>query len=358
MLKFEKIEDATRAFRNGDIEPSDTKIEIAGMVYQYQTSSNIPFKHIVTGKDFGYLVYIVIPKHRDQIKEKNMREWMVFVYKKMKPIKILMTSRARHNRNLNREESMSNIVERDATNNRDVIGETMELRFTNLPSSNILKGKVDTGADISSLHCDNYDIDKASNRITFSCSHLSNNNITLPLNDIQAVKTADGVKNRPVIELSIKVGDKVIENVKFNLKNRADMEHPVLIGQNILDAGKFLIDPSKESIMEDQKLETHDVDWEHLSMIARSIPDSVVDDLLPNPDEDRVETNVMDDINDEVDVHDEMHGVDHDEDIHSLVEILRKSDISFSDIITHLESSDIVDGEMSPVSDELSTLDR
>jgi len=134
----------------------------------------------------------------------------------------------------------------NTTNNRQILGDFAEIRFTNLPASAFIRGKVDTGATICSLHADNYTVNKDTNMITFKCPHISENNITLPLVDRQATKTADnGTEYRPVIEMSVKIDDVVMNNVKFNLNDRSNMDCPVLIGQNLIKAGKFLIDPTK-----------------------------------------------------------------------------------------------------------------
>jgi len=152
-------------------------------------------------------------------------------------------------------------------NEREVIGDYIELRFTNLPSSSFLRGKVDTGATICSLHCDGHQINEQTGQITFKCSHLSANSITVPLADRQAVKTADnGTEYRPVIEMSVKVGENVIDNVKFNLNDRSKMDCPILIGQNLIKEGNFLIDPKKQVVekkSDDQKNVDKDNKIEH-----------------------------------------------------------------------------------------------
>jgi len=152
-------------------------------------------------------------------------------------------------------------------NEREVIGDYIELRFTNLPSSSFLRGKVDTGATICSLHCDGHQINEQTGQITFKCSHLSANSITVPLADRQAVKTADnGTEYRPVIEMSVKIGENVIDNVKFNLNDRSKMDCPILIGQNLIKEGNFLIDPKKQVVekkSDDQKNVDKDNKIEH-----------------------------------------------------------------------------------------------
>jgi len=63
-----------------------------------------------------------------------------------------------------------------------------------------------------------------------------------PVVDSRLVKSAHGIKLRPVIKAEIVIGGKVI-SAKFTLADRSHMKFPVLIGQNILRKG-FLIDPT------------------------------------------------------------------------------------------------------------------
>ncbi|VVB81259.1 Putative ATP-dependant zinc protease [uncultured archaeon] len=57
------------------------------------------------------------------------------------------------------------------------------------------------------------------------------------------VKSAHGVRYRPVVTAEILIAGQAIES-EFTLAEREHMKYQVLIGQNILKKG-FLIDPSK-----------------------------------------------------------------------------------------------------------------
>ena len=147
------------------------------------------------------------------------------------------------------------------------IGSTVEVRFTNIPGSSPMKGKVDTGADISSLHATEYTI--LNNNITFVCPELSHNKITIPLTTQQQVKSSDGgMEYRPVVTLNVKVNGKLLTNVEFNLNDRGNMEFPILIGKNLLIRGGFKIDP---------KLDEHET----------LQGDAIIDNPRPNTQQDR-----------------------------------------------------------------------
>ena len=65
-----------------------------------------------------------------------------------------------------------------------------------------------------------------------------------PIVKRKLVRSAHGTTVRPVIMAKIKINGKTIEG-EFTLAQRAHLTYPVLIGQNILKKGKFLIDTLK-----------------------------------------------------------------------------------------------------------------
>lgn len=317
MINFENVESASIAFAGGEIPYEFEGLTISGVEYRYSRSSKITYKNLLSGRSDGFMIYAVHPRDKEKMQNAGLREWIALVYKKLKPKHLVVTSAARL------KYRMDALTE-SQDNGRNVVGETVELRFVNLPSSSILKGKVDTGADICSLHCDRYDIDKATNRITFQCSHLSNNSITVPLSDIQAVKTADGVKNRPVIEMSVKIRDTVYESIKFNLKDRSEMDTPVLVGQNLLDKGNFLIDPTKTTTVdESQDIDSiSNLDWQTISEILAE---------LENADSDEADEIDIDDMNANVEE------VDH-QSLDNLFQTLRGCDNTFRELMDYAAS--------------------
>jgi hypothetical protein len=67
-------------------------------------------------------------------------------------------------------------------------------------------------------------------------------------NRVKLVKSASGVGRRPLILVKTKIKNKMMEE-EFTLADRKHMKYPILIGQNILKKGDFLIDPNKEVIL-------------------------------------------------------------------------------------------------------------
>lgn len=58
------------------------------------------------------------------------------------------------------------------------------------------------------------------------------------------IKQAHGSSERPVIRCKIRIAGLEIEP-EFTIADRSHMKYKILIGQNILKKGNFLIDPNK-----------------------------------------------------------------------------------------------------------------
>ena len=62
----------------------------------------------------------------------------------------------------------------------------------------------------------------------------------------KVVKSASGVEKRAIVEAQVRINGLIMKN-EFTIADRSHMTYPMLIGQNILKQGKFLIDPLKEA---------------------------------------------------------------------------------------------------------------
>lgn len=206
---------------------------------------------------------------------------------------------------------MSDIIN-EATNvqgNQNVIGDTATVRFTSLPGSGALKAKVDTGADLCSLHAEKWVINN--NKVHFNCPKLSPNTLSLPLRDHQTVKSASGTQYRPVVELNIKVNDKLLSNIMFNITDRTGMDYPVLLGRNALEKGRFLIDPSLAEQIEMDK--------------------PPLDASVKEPD--------MEDVVDDAEATaPEQTGDLGDDKLKQIYDLMKDSDITFSDLIKYIRT--------------------
>jgi hypothetical protein len=129
----------------------------------------------------------------------------------------------------------------------NVIGNTVKINFKNFGDSVVAEGKVDTGATTSSLHATDIKLN-SDNTVTFLSDCLSENLLTIPLVGEQDVLTADaGSNSRPIISLDISINGRDIPKAHFNLNDRSEMDCPILIGENIIKAGDFIIDINNDT---------------------------------------------------------------------------------------------------------------
>tara|TARA_Y100000310_G_C20498798_1_gene722883 strand:- start:382 stop:735 length:354 start_codon:yes stop_codon:yes gene_type:complete len=66
-----------------------------------------------------------------------------------------------------------------------------------------------------------------------------------PTKKHRIVKSASGIKRRPIVNANVKIKGKEML-AEFTLADRGHMTYQILIGQNILKEGKFMIDPLLE----------------------------------------------------------------------------------------------------------------
>lgn len=131
------------------------------------------------------------------------------------------------------------------THDESKIGTEAHVEVLNLHNSPAMKAKVDTGATICSMHADQLQVDRTRGTVKFINKMLSPHVISVNVASMSSVKSADGgISYRPVILLNLRIKGKDIPSVEVNLNDREKMSHPFLIGQNALEKGKFIIDPS------------------------------------------------------------------------------------------------------------------
>ncbi len=107
-----------------------------------------------------------------------------------------------------------------------ILGLTEEVFILGSTSEKVV-ARIDTGATSSSL-------DLA----------LARKLGIIPSSKVRVVKSASGIRKRPLAVIRVKMSGSVIE-AEFSLADRSHMTYAVLIGQNILRKGNFLIDPTK-----------------------------------------------------------------------------------------------------------------
>ena len=111
-----------------------------------------------------------------------------------------------------------------------------------------LPAKIDTGADNSSVHAEDWTITGEGRERTVSFTLVKRDgsqvSLTSPLLKITRIKSrTDGRIERPVIMLDVCIAGQAIQ-ARFNLSKRAKFKYPVLVGRSLL-AGHFLVDSGR-----------------------------------------------------------------------------------------------------------------
>jgi len=113
---------------------------------------------------------------------------------------------------------------------RKIVGLTEEVTLMNtkLNFEKSTLARIDTGATRSSIDTD-----------------LAEKLGLGPIIKEKHVRNVYGSYLRPVIKANIKIKDEIIE-AEFTLADRSNMRYKILIGQNLLKKGNFLVDPCEE----------------------------------------------------------------------------------------------------------------
>lgn len=124
------------------------------------------------------------------------------------------------------------------------IGVSVDVTLDGFNGGQSLKAKIDTGAQASCLHAE--DIDIVTNDVTRQNSvkfKFGEFSYHMSVEGFQAVTSADGgTTNRPVVRFGVRINGQYVPDVAFNLNDRSNMDYPVLIGLNLIQTAKLVID--------------------------------------------------------------------------------------------------------------------
>ena len=297
-MDFESPEDLKETFLHSDqMHELPESMSIQGIEYRKSTTNDVTFEELISGQKMGMVIYSVLPAEKSKLQKGaehgGLHEWVVLAWKKrgdsILPLGITSTTPARQGmipKTIEDEEyseedceiseaQAATPAQETAAQKKDkewqsrVVGKTAQIAFPQFGRAKSVQGKVDTGANISSLHAE--DINVKDDTVTFKAPALSDNVLRMRVETNQAVRSADGgTEYRPVIVLNVNINGKGVNGVEFNLNDRSKMNHDVLIGHNVLEKAGLIIDPT---------LESEEIDWDALEALFEDIGPSTG----PNP---------------------------------------------------------------------------
>lgn len=263
---FKDIEDIKQRFLQGKNFNFADEIDVGGLPYKRTKGSNYDMRDMIDSGIKAIVAYGTFKKKESM--EGGQDQFLVFIWGYRSNMIVPHDVRW-----LPAQKMVLPIYEGNGDkmniDKQKILGTSTEIQISNIPGCPAIKAKVDTGADISSIHADEWSTDNG--QVSFLSPDISPNRITLPVIEKQAIKSSNGdVEYRPVVQLNVKVNGVPMSDVMFNLNDRGTMEYSILIGKNILERGGFLIDPT---IDEDIDLDTFEVDWD---MLAEAFADEEV----------------------------------------------------------------------------------
>lgn len=133
------------------------------------------------------------------------------------------------------------------------IGATAEV--VEVGSGLVFKARVDTGAAVSSLHCEEFVIENESStpaenigkqvRLQLTNDRGVSRSIETKIVDFSRVRSIDSAKHRYYVRLTLSCQG-VQRETLVTLNDRSKMSHRLLLGRDFLE-GKFLVDLSKDN---------------------------------------------------------------------------------------------------------------
>ena len=99
--------------------------------------------------------------------------------------------------------------------------------------------KVDTGADRCSLHGDKIEVGESFIRFA-----LGETTYKVPLERKVTVIQSNGSESRPIAKFDVVFNGQTYDGIEFNISDRSDMSHQVIIGKNLLEVAQVLVNPA------------------------------------------------------------------------------------------------------------------
>jgi hypothetical protein len=281
-MQYQDLTEIAKAFITRGISTLDSNYSVGDVAYHFSTSSDFELVEMVKGQKYGYCAFAADATTENQEKLKSYKEqrddpmekfsprpsdYLLFIWgvSKQSP-SLAITPFAtrfipRHMiQNVNKwltnessEEWNDNILmEADVdddnlpdppalSKDRDVIHDTTNVQLVGFNENEAIEARVDTGAAQCCLHAENIRYSNETEQVEFD---YNERRYRMALHGEQDIKSADGgVSKRPVVLFKVKVEGKLFEGIAFNLNDRSNMPHHILLGQNLLEQGNFLIDP-------------------------------------------------------------------------------------------------------------------
>lgn len=232
-MDFNSVADLTKHFVSGSFEELPKSFTVDGMTYNYIGMNATNFGDVIKGH-LGYAIF----------HDENSQNGLIFIWGTDK-LRILPQSVQEIS--LEQIKTLSNKLKEsvsldDKNNSRDIVDDITDVHLIGFNDNKPIEARVDTGATQCSLHGENVKWSKDNDLVQFT---FEGKRYQMNLVGEQKISSSDGGETeRPVVVFRVKIAGKFFDGIAFNINDRASMPHQILIGQNLLEQGNFLVDPN------------------------------------------------------------------------------------------------------------------
>lgn len=269
MFEFESVEQLNQKFRSGELKEIPTDV-ILNKIEFFEKDKLIPDRLSLLNQ--GRKIIVIYSPKAGSIDKRLALVWSLKNGLNISPLlaKLIGMYRA----------STEKTVMAEADKQEEpTIGTHIEVILRSFNDEQPIRGKVDTGATINSLHAENINIrkdpfDPETEVVDFE---FNGKKYSMTLVDYQAVQSADGgVVYRPVVKFNVLYDGNLYEDVLFNLNDRSDMEDKLLIGMNLLKEIGYKIDPTKNESKTEEQQEQDIITEEEWQWIEQQINEDII----------------------------------------------------------------------------------
>jgi len=268
-ISYSDITHLEQTFRQKGLGKFPENILVQGINYHYHESTNYGWEDLIQAKKKAISIFTVTPSKDNLARFKQFetedaddvnhpKRRLVLMWDVNRDMKIVPTAA----RFMTRYREMH--VSSHGFNESIELGFTGQIVINNINGNQPIPCKIDTGADMCSLHAENVDIQNGS--VTFI---INGKQYRMPVSGSQTVKQADSnQETRPTVKFDIELSGQTISGVECNLNDRTGMS-PMLVGKNLLAKGDFIINTNlTEGYVEPPMTED---DWSHITALLEHV---------------------------------------------------------------------------------------
>ncbi len=149
------------------------------------------------------------------------------------------------------DDGLNNPILPPENSSKILVGEIEDVLL--IPWTILLPARIDTGATISALDARKLTVENNVADFTLDKKY-GEFRLHLPVVKWLQVRTAVGTERRPVVEIGICLGPKLVHSLA-TLSDRSQMIYPFLVGRNVLN-GSFMVDTSRSKAVQPSCFQT------------------------------------------------------------------------------------------------------